>query len=163
MYNTIHELMQKGDLTSPTTYLNEDGENVVIKQGHTEDGEHFYKCTTYQSNGWIRINIYYESGISEELFDGSQRDSSSLEADSIGSEVQMNNEIDCNTCRFISMTEEEQRSIHRGNHIPHMCKAYGERLKHLRERVKLHPCSKCNADNNSLYTASTYREDNQIC
>jgi len=48
--------------------LNEDGEPVIIEGGRT-DGERWFKLTTSQSNGWLRINYIWENGLSEELFE----------------------------------------------------------------------------------------------
>ena len=48
----------------PLVGENEDGEMEMI-----EVLPQFLKMTTYQSNGWIRINYFYTDGTIEELFD----------------------------------------------------------------------------------------------
>lgn len=47
---------------------NEDGEATIIYHG-VSDNEEFFKTTTAQSNGWIRVNIYYADGSCEELYE----------------------------------------------------------------------------------------------
>ena len=49
---------------------NGDGENVIIERGEDHDrGEGYVRTQTFQSNGWVRNNYYYEDGTVEELFD----------------------------------------------------------------------------------------------
>ena len=62
------------DSKFPLSATNEDGENVVIGQGTNEDGERYYELTTYQNNGYIRTNWYYENGTAEETFEFGGRD-----------------------------------------------------------------------------------------
>jgi len=54
--------------TLPIGAENEDGEPVIIEGGRT-DGERWFKLTTSQNNGWLRINYIWENGLSEELFE----------------------------------------------------------------------------------------------
>lgn len=54
--------------TCPLDATNDDGELVIIQQGRI-DGERFFKVTTFQSNGWQRINYVWENGTVEELFE----------------------------------------------------------------------------------------------
>lgn len=49
---------------------NEDAENQIIEVGANEELGQFFRITTFQHNGWTRINIYYEDGTTEELFEG---------------------------------------------------------------------------------------------
>ncbi len=63
---SMNELMQKyGDSDTMKLGVNEIGEDVSIS---------IYKdkiiVVTYQSNGWVRKNIYYPTGEREELYDG---------------------------------------------------------------------------------------------
>lgn len=48
----------------PLVGKNEEGETVMAEVLHQ-----FLKMTTYQSNGWIRINYFYPDGTIEEMFD----------------------------------------------------------------------------------------------
>ena len=53
----------------PVLYENENGEPVFIYWVLPKDEiEECFKTETYQSNGWIRDNYYYEDGTVEELF-----------------------------------------------------------------------------------------------
>lgn len=63
-YQEIKQLCQGKHL--PTTAKNEDGENVIIEQGCDE--MNFFKLTTAQNNGWARINLIYEDGSTDELY-----------------------------------------------------------------------------------------------
>ena len=54
--------------TCPLSAENECGEYVIIEEGSNE-GVHFYQTTTAQNNDWLRINIYYADGCTEELYD----------------------------------------------------------------------------------------------
>ena len=48
---------------------NENGEPVFIYYyPATEEIKECFKTETYQDNGWIRDNYYYEDGTVEELF-----------------------------------------------------------------------------------------------
>ena len=48
---------------------NENGEPVCIyHHPATEETEEYFRTETYQNNGWIRDNYYYEDGTVEELF-----------------------------------------------------------------------------------------------
>ena len=40
---------------------NEYLENVIIEEGHDDEG-HFYKLTTAQDNGWCKETRYYATG-----------------------------------------------------------------------------------------------------
>ena len=59
----------------PIAATNQDGENVIIEQGSERwryQGEswdrHFYKLITAQRNGWTRINMYFDDGVSDEFY-----------------------------------------------------------------------------------------------
>ena len=48
---------------------NENGEPVCIyHHPATEETEEYFRTETYQNNGWIRDNYYYEDGTVEELY-----------------------------------------------------------------------------------------------
>ena len=48
---------------------NENGEPVCIyHHPATEETEEYFRTETYQNNGWIRDNYYYEEGAIEELY-----------------------------------------------------------------------------------------------
>ena len=44
--------------------VNADGDNVLVSID-----ENLASIRTFQKNGWIRINIYYRDGFSEELYE----------------------------------------------------------------------------------------------
>ena len=48
---------------------NEDDEAQVIEVGADREMGQFFRVTTYQSNDWVRVNIYYEDGTVEETFE----------------------------------------------------------------------------------------------
>ena len=59
--------------------------------------------------------------------------------------------MDCNNCEHLNITEAEQNI--RGNHIPHICTKYNQRVLH-RATNKIHdeyiyPCDKCLKENNN--------------
>lgn len=67
-YEKLKNLTTNVDI--PLSGMNEDGENIIITIGYDEDAQmEFYDVHTYQHNGWIRSNIYWEDGTIEELFD----------------------------------------------------------------------------------------------
>lgn len=48
---------------------NENDEPVCIyHHPATEETEEYFRTETYQNNGWIRDNYYYEDGTVEELY-----------------------------------------------------------------------------------------------
>ena len=52
----------------PLTAKTESGEDVIV-DAFTQDEKIVWHIATLQDNGWIRINLYYEDGTVEELFD----------------------------------------------------------------------------------------------
>ena len=52
---------------------NEDGEDETIEIGADKEMGPFFRVTTFQHNGWTRINIYYEDGTTEEIFEGKDK------------------------------------------------------------------------------------------
>ena len=78
MYQTIYsyesfvEFMRNNNLKNedlPWTGVNDKGENVVYSTVKNFDtGEISYQTETSQNNGWIRINVYYKDGSSEEFY-----------------------------------------------------------------------------------------------
>lgn len=51
----------------PWTGISNDGENVLYQRGRSDAGR-FYQVSTIQSNGWMRINTYYEDGTQDETY-----------------------------------------------------------------------------------------------
>lgn len=49
------------------TFQNQDGEFVEVNKAMNADGK-LYRAITYQNNGWIRTNVYYEDGNVDELY-----------------------------------------------------------------------------------------------
>ena len=61
-YETYHNeygLREQSDF--PLSGVNEDSEFMIIRRGCDDNGN-FYQSSTFQSNGWERINTYYEDG-----------------------------------------------------------------------------------------------------
>ena len=50
-------------------YQNDDFEYTEVSYYKTETGESVTRYKTYQNNGWIRINEYYEDGTTTETFE----------------------------------------------------------------------------------------------
>lgn len=53
--------------------------------------------------------------------------------------------FDCNNCKFLNMTEEQQRET-KDNGKPHVCLKYNKRVFHRtqhRDAYFLHPCQEC--------------------
>lgn len=72
-YREIQSLCYGKNL--PIAAKNQDGENVVIEQGSERwryQGEtwerHFFKLSTAQHNGWTRINMLFDDGMSDEFY-----------------------------------------------------------------------------------------------
>lgn len=51
----------------PLAGKNENGETVIIESGADEAGR-FFRLTTSQQNGWLRINDYYADGSTYETY-----------------------------------------------------------------------------------------------
>nr|WP_325301863.1 hypothetical protein [uncultured Dysosmobacter sp.] len=64
-YKEIKRLMEGRSL--PVLAKNQDEEPVIIEEGRSEAG-HFYRLTTAQNNNWCRINVYYEDGSTDEIY-----------------------------------------------------------------------------------------------
>lgn len=60
---------QYGDSQGLTLGTNENGEDVTISIFHDK-----IVTETYQSNGWIRQNVYHRDSSREELFKGKWKD-----------------------------------------------------------------------------------------
>ena len=66
------------DLNRMRKLMKEHGKSSNAFRGENVDGESIefsifedrIAVRTYQSNGWTRLNVYYEDGSSEELFEG---------------------------------------------------------------------------------------------
>ena len=65
MYEYLESLAEMADL--PIVGTNVEGEHVVIEDGASGD-RHFYRVTTAQHNGWLRINTYWDDGDTEETY-----------------------------------------------------------------------------------------------
>lgn len=64
-YKGMLELMKHhSEFDLPLNGTNEDGEHVIISIN-----EHNITIQTCQSNDWLRTNIYYDDGTSEELYE----------------------------------------------------------------------------------------------
>jgi hypothetical protein len=55
--------------------------------------------------------------------------------------------MDCNDCKYLNITEKEQRRTNHGNQIPHICTKYNKRVIHrastMRHKARLYPCEEC--------------------
>ena len=69
-YSEIEKLVQGKHL--PVAGHNEDEENMIVERGADSAGK-FFRLTTCQHNGWLRINTYYENGSSEETYKKGER------------------------------------------------------------------------------------------
>ena len=65
-YEQIKDLVNGKSL--PISAENENGENVIISEGKTSN-MHFYETQTAQKNDCVRINTYYQNGVTEETFE----------------------------------------------------------------------------------------------
>ena len=65
-FEEIRELVRGKRL--PLNGTNEDGENFIIQVGVNEH-DIYFKVLTAQSNGWCRVNYYYEDGCMEEIYE----------------------------------------------------------------------------------------------
>ena len=64
-YKGMIELMKRADeFDSACSGKNKNGENVLISVNHDN-----ITVETFQNNGWIRKNVYWECGMSEELYE----------------------------------------------------------------------------------------------
>ena len=48
-------------------YQNQDGEFTEVHPGRNKDGE-YVRFVTFQNNGWMRTNVYYQDGSSDEMY-----------------------------------------------------------------------------------------------
>lgn len=64
----VSEFLREHKTTLPISGTNDSGETVIISAG-SSDGEEFYRLDTYQHNGWIRVNNYYEDGTVDETYE----------------------------------------------------------------------------------------------
>lgn len=57
--------------------------------------------------------------------------------------------MDCNGCKYLNITESEQRKLEKGNNIPHICTLYNKQVFHYGNREMgydpyiIHPCKEC--------------------
>ncbi len=66
MYEYIRETTN--GMEFPLAGNNSDKETVLVCDGYS-DGTHYYRTDTMQSNGWVRVNIWYDDGSSEEWYE----------------------------------------------------------------------------------------------
>jgi hypothetical protein len=52
----------------PLTAKTETGEDVIV-DAFSQDDKIVWQISTLQGNGWIRVNLYYEDGTVEELYE----------------------------------------------------------------------------------------------
>ena len=57
--------------------------------------------------------------------------------------------INCNDCKWINITEENQKKYDK-----HRCKYYKSRLYHFSEHPRILPCLDCDLENNIHYELS---------
>ena len=57
-----------GEHKLPIDAINENGEFTLI-EGGCNGADPYYRVTTAQQNGWLRINYIYKSGMREEMFE----------------------------------------------------------------------------------------------
>lgn len=71
---TFEQLKQETQgMEFPLYGENENEESQIIEIGTNEELGRFFRLTTFQHNGWTRINIYYEDGTVEEIFEGKDK------------------------------------------------------------------------------------------
>lgn len=66
-FDSIKKFIESSGCSTPCSYVNQEGENEVVVEGADEVGR-FFKITTTQTNGWLRIDTYYEDGTIEETY-----------------------------------------------------------------------------------------------
>lgn len=69
IHTAVHELCEEEQKVLPLTAVNDKNEDVIISSGTTDDGIHYYRIDTMQSNGWIRVNGYYADGTVTETYE----------------------------------------------------------------------------------------------
>lgn len=68
-YSGMVALMDRyGEGTPVYGGTNEHGENITIGVSHN-----VIEVTTYQDNGWTRVNAYHRDGTREEMYEGRWR------------------------------------------------------------------------------------------
>lgn len=69
MYKYFKQLCEEQKITSfPVSATNSEGENVILMKGVDECGS-FYETSTFQENGYTRINRYYKDGTTTETYE----------------------------------------------------------------------------------------------
>ena len=53
----------------PLTAKTELGEDVIVEAWRDDDGKLVWKISTLQKNRWYRVNVYYDDGTVEELYE----------------------------------------------------------------------------------------------
>lgn len=67
-FNEIKKMLNDAGMETPCNGKNESGEDVIITYGTDEAGP-YYRVSTSQSNGWLKVNTYYESGDQTETYE----------------------------------------------------------------------------------------------
>ena len=67
-FNEIKKMLDDAGMETPCNGKNESGEDIILTYGTDEVGP-FYRVSVIQSNGWLRINTYYESGDQTETYE----------------------------------------------------------------------------------------------
>lgn len=69
MYNYLKRIT-KGETLRPFPLTGEtDAEESVFVSDGYNDGMHYFETETVQNNGWLRVNVWYEDGSSEEWYE----------------------------------------------------------------------------------------------
>lgn len=55
--------------TFPLSGTSDKGEPIIVEEGRTEDGEHYYRVEIAQDNDWIRVEEYYSDGTVTESYE----------------------------------------------------------------------------------------------
>lgn len=72
-YIDIKKFVEATNAGLPCLFNNDCGEYGILSQGRDKETHlHFYKLQTRQENGWVRINIYWEDGTVEEMYEKEQ-------------------------------------------------------------------------------------------
>lgn len=57
-----------------TAEMEDSKEFVIVDAYHDENGDLVWRTTTAQDNGWLRTNIYYKDGATEELYEKERKE-----------------------------------------------------------------------------------------
>ena len=68
-YQEIEQKLLTEHITCPCSGKNDEGEDIIIERGYNGNCVPFYRVTTSQDNGWLRINFYYPDGTVTEEYE----------------------------------------------------------------------------------------------